>query len=978
MKKLLLLLLCLTATVPEAPAAERTVLDFPILFTKRFNYQGNHIYDTFYQWRPGGGIYVLENPADAPEKHRVRPVIDATTQPTLGPGIYFDPSLSYDAKKILFCYKGSPGGNSTIYEIGLDGKNLRQITNLDKNGNPYKGTGGGHHDVKPAYLADGKIVFCSTRYSGLVPCANNGVAILHIANADGRDIHTISVNNVTEFDPAPLPDGRILFGRWEYIDKNALTIQSLWTVNPAGTNETALFANNMVFPEAVLQAKPVPGSDHLYVATFTPHNSPPRGSIAMIDTKRGVGKNDPASIFNFEHPDQPTFDRGESCDPWALNENLVIYSGLPSLDEAKTIPVNTRGFRRRSSPRLNALMLIDRTGKKTFIHGDPAIDIHNPIPILPRPVPRLLPDVTDRTKITGNFFVQNVYANMPDVPKGSVKWLRLVEETSRVTESPGGTWMNQTFSISAALAWSPKIYHGIVPVEEDGSAFFEAPSGRALYFQLLDKDYRLVRSMRTFIQATPGTTRSCIGCHEYDKAPGTPQFRLTRQPAKPGDESWGSGYLDYSSMIQPILDKRCVSCHGGEKGIAGGLDLTSGPTEYFNISYENLTARREKQYIADLISGICCMNGTANWSCKIFEPYSHGSGNAPLARMLTSPTSPHREINGLTKAERELLLTWIDSNAIYYGTWDYTKAGPRLKEYAPLKNELVKIMQQNNCVECHGNDKKQIRRFDDWVNLDRPELSRILRAPLDPKSPGGFGLGLCRQRKVESNFSRLGQMFKAGYAHQVKPLEKFPTQKWIPWKESLKGEPVLSFNNTDNPVYKTMLTKIREASVRQYANPRVDMKNAATTGEDIIAGRSRQIIPQPLPEKMPVLNAEKTDYGVRVFWERSSRTIGLVTEIHRGATPNFTPDAKTLIAKTERFEWTDKNAPAGTVYYAIVFVSDPAATCGTFKSGEILNYSENAPASPHPAASGRKRIEDRCPLSMVIPMRSDPAWTSIP
>jgi mono/diheme cytochrome c family protein len=546
--------------------------------------------------------------------------------------------------------------------------------------------------------------------------------------------------------------------------------------------------------------------------------------------------------------------------------------------------------------------------------------------------------------------------------------------------------MNQTFSISAALAWSPKIYHGIVPVEENGSVFFEAPSGRALYFQLLDKDYRLVRSMRTFIQAAPGTTRSCIGCHEYNKAPDPSKFRLSsRKPRKPVDESWGSGYLDYASMIQPILDKRCVSCHGGEKGIAGGVDLSGGWTEYFNISYENLTARREKQYIADLIAGICCMNGTAEWSCKIFDPYEHGSGKAPLARILSK--APHREINGLTQTERELLLTWMDSNGIYYGTWDYTKAGPRLKEYAPLRGELVKIMQQNNCVQCHGDDRKQIKRFDDWINLEKPEMSRILRAPLDPKSSGGYGLGLCRERKVAPNFSRLGQIFKAGYAHQVLPLEKFPSQKWIAWKESLKGTPVFSFSGTDAPVYKLMLEKISEARARQLATPRVDMPNAADTNGGIVAGRSRQIIPQPLPEVMPTPKVEITPLGARITWERSSRTIGLITEIHRGTAPDFKPDEKTRIGRTERFEWTDKTPAAGVVYYAIVFVSDPAETCGTCKSGATLNYAEtptaggtDAVAATSDAAlvvSGLHRIEDRCPLSMTAPMRSEPAWCRV-
>jgi len=968
MKRCLLLAsLLVVVSVALVQAADRNILDTPIVFAKRVNYQGLHIYDTFYQWRPGGGIYVLENPADLPEQHRVRAVIDPTTPETLGEGIYFDPSLSWDATKILFSFKGSPNGNSTIYEIGVDGKGLRQITNLDNNGNPYKGTGGGHHDVKPSYLADGRIVFCSTRYSGLVPCANNGVTILHVVNPDGSDIHTISVNNVTEFDPNQLADGRILFGRWEYIDKNALTIQSLWTVFPDGTNETALYSNNMVFPEAVLQAKPVAGAEHLIVATFAPHNAPPRGTIAIIDTR--IGKNGPEAIFNFEHPDKPTFDRGNSCDPWALNENVVLYSGMP--DGAK----------------FNALMLIDRSGKKTIVHSDPAIDLHNPIPLVPRSKPIILADVTDRSKITGNFFVQDVYEGMPDVPRGSVKWLRLVEETSRVSESPGSNGLNQVFSISAALAWSPKIYHGIVPVEEDGSAYFEAPSGRALFFQLLDQDYRLVRSMRTFIQAAPGTTRSCTGCHEdkFSTIPANAPLKLHGQkPKVPADESWGSGYLDYPSMVQPILDQKCVSCHGGEKGFAKGLDLSGGWTEIFNISYENLTARREKQYIADLISGICCMNGTAYWSCKIFEPYEHGSGNAPLAQVLLS--EPHLTHANLTPAERELLFTWIDGNGLYFGTWDYTKAGPFAREYTQAKNKLIAEMKQSRCAECHLDNNGNVRRFDDWINLENPTWSRILRAPL-AKDAGGESL--CRDRKFNQSFSRRGLMYQSGYEHAVKDLDKFPTQQWVSWEKSLEGEPVDSFASTDDPVYQRMLGIITEARARQLMTPRVDMPYANEIGDGIIAGRSRQIIPQPLPDPLPKVEIAVDDDGiVRLRWERSHRTIGLIAEVHRLNRPQqhsgyvsftLTLSTDTLIGRTELAEFVDKNAPFGWVHYAVVFVTDPAETCGTRKSGAVLDYTRPLlrPVSSAVFVPEQNRIEDRCPLSMVEPMKSEPVRVSI-
>jgi len=285
--------------VAAAEARMRQSLDAPLLFTKRHSYSGIHIYDTYYKWPPGGGgIYVVENPSAPHSEWKIRTIIDSSSENSLGLGVYNDPELSWDATRLLFCFKGKPDGSTSIFEIGIDGSGLRRLTDPTSALGRYKGSHAGQHDVTPTYLADDRIAFLSTRPSGLVPCANSGVAIMHVMNADG-----------------PLPDGRILFGRWEYVDKNALTIQSLWTVNPDGAQETAFFANNMVFPESILDARPVPDS-HLIVGTFAKHNSTPRGSIAMVDPRRG--KNGPQAIFNFEHPDDPTHDLGDSCEPWPL------------------------------------------------------------------------------------------------------------------------------------------------------------------------------------------------------------------------------------------------------------------------------------------------------------------------------------------------------------------------------------------------------------------------------------------------------------------------------------------------------------------------------------------------------------------------------------------------------------------------------------------------------------------------------------
>jgi len=908
----------------SAPAAQtlRKNLDSPLMFTKRGNYRGIHIYDTCYQWHPGGGIYVLENPADPPEKHKLRAVIDEKSSNTLGRGMYFDPDLSYDAKKVLFCFKGEPKGSSSIYEIGIDGKGLRRITNPradylpDKKDGKIKSVYCGRHgslgaaqDLTPAYLPNGKIVFTTMRHNGLVPCNNTGVAILHVMDADGENTYPISVNSETEFDPSLMLDGRILYGRWEYVDKTALTIQSLWTVYPDGTMETALYANNMVFPEAVLDSRQVFSAPRYIISTFSKHNSTPRGTIALIDTK--MGKNDPKAVFNFSDPKNPTRDTGEACDPYPVTKDLILFS-------------DRNGGK-------NAIFLIKRNADdsltRELLISDKAIDCHSPIPVKVRPLPNMRPSQVDRSKDYGFFAVQDVYEGMPNVPRGSIKSLRVIEETSRVSKTPGGGPFNQTFTISAALCWTAKNYLGEVPVESDGSSYFKVPAGKIIFLQALDAKGRCVRSMRTFIQAAPGATRGCVGCHEDKKATfpplKKPAIAQRKAPATPKDESWGSGPLDYPTMVQPVLDEHCVKCHGGEKGFAAELDLTGGWTEYFSNSYENLVSRREVQYKSTLIAGVCSMNGTAHYSSQIFPAYEIGSPAAPLAEVVVDGALGHKDRFRMTKAQKDLILAWIDGNGPYHGTWNYTPRAFRLGEWRNAKNQLIAEMKAAGCVKCHNTGRGG--RFEpDWFNLENPKHSRILRAPL-AKGEDGHGAALCRDAKVDG-FRRL-RIFSTGrYEHAVKPLDSFPKQVWRKWdKGAASGKPVISFESTKNKHYQKMLDIITKAGAAARANPRLDMPRGEVYA---IAGRHRNIYPVRLPDPMPKVTAEQIPgREVAVRWGLTSRTWGLKVDVYRGDKPDFEISDKTKIARTELGAYIDRSElAAGLHHYAVVFDNDHKRT----------------------------------------------------
>jgi hypothetical protein len=785
-------------------------LDAPLLFVKRTPYFAGHIYDDYLPYRPGGGIYVLENPTAPIDKHIVRAVIDPKTPETLGVGVYRDPDLSFDAKRLVFAFKG-PDGNTSIYEIGVDGKGLKRLTNPAtdcKDRKPSQGlVGRGQHDITPCYLPNGRIAFTSTRTGAHVMCFSSYIDVLHTMNGDGSDIRCISANNQNEFDPSVLPDGRIIYGRWEYIDKSALYMQSLWTVNPDGSNETAFFANNLAKPTAVLDARAVPGTN-LVVASLTPHNGQAVGAIAMIDSK--VGKNNLDAITNFTPEYRKEMDQGlrrGPCDPWPLSKDVVLIANNAPSHGAHGV-----------------IELIDRFGFRTVVHRDPNISCYSPMLVKPRAKPRDVISIIQPDK-PATFVVHDIYKGMTGIERGRVKKLRVLETTARISGIPrGGRWWNQAFLASWQGSYDIKYFLGTVPVEKDGSAYFEAPPGKALYFQALDAEGRMLQSQRTFVQAVPGIARSCTGCHikEDNAAPAVATMRplaARKAPAKLKAESWGDGFLDYPTLVQPILDKRCVSCHGGAKGIAGGIDLTGGWTWAFNISYETLIKNT-------LVGFLNCNNGAVKGT-RILDPLTHGSGAAPLTKLLLGGHKKH--IKDMPQKEIDLLLAWMDGNCNYYGTWDYSKHAV-CNALGSTKGALLGQMRKGGCLKCHSS-----QLGNDWVNLKTPERSRILRAPL-ARGDKSLGLAWCRDRKATA--------VSMSFVRGSQPPDVFRPRKTP--APNPEGKVVTTFADTNNATYQAMLKIITNARAAALKSPRVDMPGAM-----IERGLCRQLPPlgPPVPQK---------------------------------------------------------------------------------------------------------------------------------
>ena len=167
-----------------------------------------------------------------------------------------DPVVHYNGRKILFSYRKGGSKFYHLYEINIDGSGLRQLTD------------GPFDDIEPAYLPDDRIVFVSSRCKRWVNCWVTRVAVLHRCDADGSNIHAISANLEHDNTPWPLPDGRVLYQRWEYVDRSQVDYHHLWTTNPDGTKQM-VFYGNMHPGILMIDAKPIPDSNKV-VAIFSP------------------------------------------------------------------------------------------------------------------------------------------------------------------------------------------------------------------------------------------------------------------------------------------------------------------------------------------------------------------------------------------------------------------------------------------------------------------------------------------------------------------------------------------------------------------------------------------------------------------------------------------------------------------------------------------------------------------------------------
>jgi hypothetical protein len=701
-----------------------------------------------------------------------------------------DPHVHYDGRTVLFSYR-RPGTDSyNLYEIGADGTGLRRVTET-----PYD-------DYEPAYLPDDDIVFISTRSQRWVGCWMTQVGTLFRCDREGGNVRPLSFNLEHDNTPAVLPDGRILFTRWEYVDRSQVGYHQLWTMNPDGTAVMAYFGNQRHYP-LFIDAKPVPGCEEVLSIDSPGHGrSDHRGHVCTLTPR--YGPDDPRGCRRITR-------QGAFNDPAPIDGTSFLVASQKRLlfgtREGDLVPVLT--YKGQAN-------------------------LHEPALVRPRVRETVIADRTDSRQPTGRMVLADIYAgrNMEGVRRGEIKKLLVLEILPKPVNFSGGmdltSWLG-TFLLERVL--------GTVPVEPDGSAYFEVPVGRCVLFVALDAKDLSVKRMQSFTNVMPGETLGCVGCHEpRTQAPpsgaAAVPMALKRAPSRIEPFAGRPDVLDFRRDVQPVLDKHCVTCHSYEDP-QGRVVLTDDLGVRWSISYYTLLATGQ---VAD------GRNGLGNQ-----KPRTIGSA---ASKLMSKIDGSHYEVT-LTGDEWRTVWLWLESGAPYAGTYAALRnAADQGREGLMYGIGGSPVMHQT-CRRCHapGRQAPPLPAF-----LSEQQRRRLVRERnLAP-----------HERIVQEDDSRFSLHVLVNASRpECSPLLLGPLSKAAGgW-----GSCAHRFEGRDDPGYRQLLTALQDGKQRYDAIPRFGMPDFKPNAQYVREMKRFGLLPQEFDLARDPIDVFETDQRYwKLFW----------------------------------------------------------------------------------------------------------------
>jgi hypothetical protein len=623
-------------------------------------------------------------------------------------GSFWRPDVHFSGDKVIVSFEPKGQKSYHLYEVDKDGKNVKQLTFGD------------YDDLDPIYTPDGKITFCTSRAHTYVRCMpmTHAYAVAR-CDADGKNIYVVSRNGEAEYMASVLNDGRVIYTRWEYTEKALWRVQSLWTMNPDGTNTQIFWGNQSRWPDVLTEARAIPGSTRV-MFTGLGHHDWFAGCLGIIDPAggldypKGLTKVTPQVIWPEVGDGKPACENetDKYKDParkYHKNMGFVAYKTPYPLSEEdflcsalhERIP-HTNQLSTKSAK--FSLYLMDVYGNRELIHKGKH-NAYYAMPFCKRQTPRAIPDRVKWPKIGANekpadgiLYSNDVFSNAPAILKEKGKYIRVLQMDPKNYTTWHKTVQHDGPAISVFQADGVKRIVGTVPIEKDGSVAMKLPPGQSLFFQMLDEKKQAIHVMRSFTGVMPGEVRGCFGCHESklktrgNPAAGSTSIAMKKGPKKPVEPSWGyKTSISYARFVQPVLDKHCAKCHNNPKHKAyAKLNMTLRPSKHGWRDHSTFTRPNEVSPFTEpyltLVGGACRWgrnnskikplsgvyvveayggNRGDGSDLKTLEPYTSFSPNSKLIQNATS--GKHGNKVKVTGEDLERLVAWVDANGPYLG-----------------------------------------------------------------------------------------------------------------------------------------------------------------------------------------------------------------------------------------------------------------------------------------------------------------------
>ncbi len=579
-----------------------------------------------------------------------------------------DVDLHFNADRMLFSMLGE-NGRWQIFEINADGSNVRQLTGEQPDVDSYDA----------CYLPDGRILFTSTACFVGVPCVTGAshVAVLYVMDADGKNIRQLCFDQEHNWCPVVLNNGRLLYSRWEYTDTPHSNTRLLFHMNPDGTEQMEYYGSNSYWPNSIFYARPIPGHPTKVVGIVGGHHDNPRmGELVIFDPARGR--------FEADGVVQRIPGYGKEVEP-------IIADGLTLNSWPKFLhpyPLSEKYFLVSSKPTPRSLWgvyLVDTFDNMVLISELADYALFEPVPLRQNPSPPLLPRKVNLARDDAEVYISDIYAGdgLKGIPRGTVKSLRLFTYNFAFHNLSGSMGV-----VGMDGPWDIKRVIGSVPVQPDGSARFKVPANTPIAIQPLDAEKKALQLMRSWMTAMPGEVVSCAGCHEKQNT--APPVKRTLALAHPPAEikPWYGpmrGFA-YAREVQPVLDRHCIGCHDG-RAQADGTTVAD---------------LRGTEMISDYkIHGTAAMGGRFSVGYSELHRYVRRPGLESDYRLLV-PMEFHADTTQLVQMLRkghygvqldaegwDRLITWIDMNCPYHGTWGEDVGDPGHQRQR--RRELLKL-----------------------------------------------------------------------------------------------------------------------------------------------------------------------------------------------------------------------------------------------------------------------------------------------